>query len=186
MSSSQLNGREIVLGVCGGIAAYKIAMLTSRLVQADAGVSVVMTESAGEFIGEATLAALTGRPVSRQMFDSASHPLGAHIELADRGELLCIAPATANFLAKAATGMADDLLSTLYLAFDGRVLIAPAMNATMWAQPAVRRNAQQLRDDGVWFVDPEEGWQSCRRQGAGRMAEPETILAAIEERLTST
>ena len=180
MSDSQLSGREIVLGVCGGIAAYKIAILTSRLVQAGAGVSVVMTQSARQFIGPATFAALTGRPVADEVFDPPTHPLGPHIELAERGELLCIAPATANFLAKAANGLADDLLSTLYLAFDGPVVIAPAMNAAMWDKPAVERNVQQLREDGITFIDPEEGWQSCRREGAGRMAEPETILASLQ------
>lgn len=184
MTTSQLQGREIVLGVCGGIAAYKAAALTSKLVQAGVGVSVVMTESAREFIGPATFAALTGRPVSGDTFDAKVHPLGPHIELAERGEILCITPATANFMAKAASGLADDLLSTLYLAFDGPVLVAPAMNAAMWAKPAVQRNVQQLRNDGVHFVDPEEGWQSCRRQGAGRMAEPETILASIEREFT--
>ena len=184
MPNSQLQGREIVLGVCGGIAAYKIAALTSKLVQHGAGVSVVMTNSAREFVGPATFAALTGRAVASDTFDSAEHPLGPHIELAERGEMLCIAPATANFLAKAANGLADDLLSTLYLAFDGPVLVAPAMNSTMWDKPAVHRNVQQLRDDGIRFVDPEEGWQSCRRQGAGRMAEPETILASIQTLLT--
>lgn len=178
-----MTDREIVLGVCGGIAAYKVAMLTSRLVQADASVSVVMTHTAERFVGRATFAALTGKPVAVETIEPTANPLGAHIELAERGQLLCIAPATANFLAKAAGGVADDLLSTLYLAFDGPVLIAPAMNATMWAQPAVQRNAAQLREDGVILIDPEEGWQSCRRQGAGRMAEPETILAVIEKHL---
>ena len=180
-----MKDREVVLGVCGGIAAYKAAMLTSRLVQAGSGVSVVMTSSAAEFVGAATFAALTGRQVHSAAIDPASSPLGGHIELAERGDLLCIAPATANFLAKAATGLADDLLSTLYLAFEGPVLIAPAMNAAMWQQPAVQRNVAQLREDGAMFVDPEEGWQSCRRTGAGRMAEPDTILEAIVQTLNS-
>ena len=178
-----MNDREVVLGVCGGIAAYKIAMLTSRLVQDGAGVTVAMTASAEKFIGRATFAALTGRAVAIDMIDPARHPLGPHIDLAEQGELLCIAPATANFLAKAATGIANDLLTTLYLAFEGPVLVAPAMNSQMWAQPAVQRNVQQLRDDGVLIIDPDNGWQSCRRQGAGRMAEPETIRAAIEATL---
>ena len=181
MPQLPFEGREVVMGVCGGVSAYKVAMLTSRLVQAGAGVSVVMTKSASEFVGVATFAALTGRPVAREVFETEASPLGGHIELAERGDLLCIAPATANFLAKAASGLADDLLSTLYLAFDGPVLVAPAMNSAMWAKAAVQRNVQQLRIDGVHFVDPEEGWQSCRRQGAGRMAEPVTILTRLEE-----
>lgn len=172
-------GREIILGVSGGIAAYKTAQLVSQLVQAGAGVSVVMTATAREFIGPATFTALTGRPVLEHTFDPR-FPLGSHIELAERGELLCIAPATANVLAKAATGMADDLLSTLLLAFTGPVLLAPAMNCEMWEKPAVQRNVTRLREDGLHFVDPEEGWLSCRRRGVGRMSAPETILAAID------
>jgi phosphopantothenoylcysteine decarboxylase len=173
-----MTGREIVVGCSGGIAAYKTAYLVSQLVQAGAGVTVVMTPTAREFIGPATFTALTGRPVLDRTFDP-QYPLGAHIELAQRGEVLCIAPATANVLAKAATGQADDLLSTLLLTFTGPVLMAPAMNCEMWEKPAVQRNVQQLRHDGIHFVDPEEGWLSCRRRGVGRMAAPETIFAAI-------
>jgi phosphopantothenoylcysteine decarboxylase/phosphopantothenate--cysteine ligase len=139
-----------------------------------------MTKAATRFVGPATFAALSGRPVAIRGIGDAHHPLGAHIELANRGELLCIAPATANFLAKAALGLADDLLSTLYLAFDGPALVAPAMNSEMWVKAAVQRNVATLRGDGVSIVDPDDGWQSCRRSGPGRMAAPETILAAIE------
>lgn len=178
-----MNGREIVIGVSGGIAAYKTAALVSQLVQQGAGVSVVMTAAAQHFIGPATFAALTGRPVNIDSFDNNQFPLGPHIELANRGELLCVAPATANFLAKAAGGLADDLLSTLYLSFTGTVIVAPAMNCEMWDKPAVQRNVSQLREDGVVFVDPEEGWLSCRTEGKGRMAAPETILAAIRQQL---
>lgn len=178
-----MNGRELVVGVTGGIAAYKTAMLVSRLVQAGAKVTVVMTAAAEHFVGAATFAALTGRPVARQVFDEAAFPLGAHIELATRGELLVVAPATADFLAQAAHGLAPDLLSTLYLCFTGPVLLAPAMNCEMWEQAAVQRNVAQLRADGVQFVDPAEGWLSCRRRGVGRMAEPETILARIADLL---
>jgi phosphopantothenoylcysteine decarboxylase len=178
-----MNGREVVLGVCGGIAAYKTAMLASKLVQRGAGVTVVMTASAEKFIGRATFAALTGRPVVTDAIDPEHSPLGPHIDLAERGEVLCIAPATANFLASAAHGAAGDALTTLYLAFTGPVLVAPAMNAAMWEKAAVQRNVQQLRDDGVTIIGPGEGWQSCRRSGAGRMSEPEEILAAIEQAL---
>lgn len=176
-----MQGREIVVGVSGGIAAYKTAMLVSQLVQAGAGVSVVLTASAEQFVGSATFAALTGRRVARAMFGDAEHPLGAHIELAERGEVLCVAPATANFLSKAAHGLADDLLSTLYLAFPGPVVVAPAMNTAMWEKPAVVRNVRQLAADGVQMVEPEEGWLSCRRRGAGRMAEVARIQAALAE-----
>ena len=176
-----MKGREIVVGVTGGIAAYKTAALVSKLVQGGAGVSVVMTASAEAFIGAATFAALTGRPVARGLFDDPQHPLGAHIELAEKKDLLVVAPASANFLAKAAQGTADDLLSTLYLAFTAPVLLAPAMNTAMWEKAAVQRNVAQLRADGVHFVQPGSGWLSCRQMGAGRMAEPEAILAAIEK-----
>lgn len=178
-----MTNREIVVGVSGGIASYKTAALVSQLVQADFGVSVAMTQAAERFVGQATFAALSGRPVATRLFDDAVHPLGAHIALADRAQLLCVAPATANFMAKAANGLADDLLSTLYLAFSGKVIIAPAMNCEMWEKPAVQRNLAQLRDDGVTIVDPEEGWLSCRKKGIGRMADPETIAAAIQSQL---
>ena len=170
--------QEIVVGVTGGIAAYKVASLVSELVQSDFGVTVVLTESAQEFIGPATFRALTGRSVCTDIFDPR-YPLGAHIELARQAELVCIAPTSADFLAKAAHGMANDLLSTLLLSFRGPVLMAPAMNAEMWEKRAVERNVQQLRDDGVHFVDPQEGWLSCREKGVGRMAEPADIKAAI-------
>jgi len=172
--------RRLVVGVTGGIAAYKTAALVSRLVQGGAEVRVVMTRSAGRFIGPATFEALTGRPVLRRMFGDPDHPLGPHIDLAD-ADLLCVAPATANFLAKAAHGLADDLLSTVYLAFKGRVLMAPAMNDRMWAHPAVERNVAQLRGDGVQLIGPDAGWLSCRTSGPGRMADPDQILAAIEQ-----
>lgn len=180
---SDLTGREIVIGVTGGIAAYKTAALTSALVQAGAGVSVVMTEAAGQFIGAATFEALTGRRVAAGLFRDSDHPLGPHITVGRAAHLLCIAPATADFLAKAAHGLADDLLSTLLLAFSGPVLLAPAMNVEMWSKPAVQRNIQQLIADGYEMVGPEEGWLSCRDKGAGRMSSPEALLAAIRERL---
>ncbi len=178
-----MTGREILVGVSGGIASYKTAALVSQLVQAGHGVSVVMTKAAQQFVGPATFAALTGRAVASEIFDEAAHPLGAHITLAERAELFCIAPATANFMAKAASGLADDLLSTLYLAFSRKIIIAPAMNCDMWEKPAVQRNLKQLREDGIGVVDPEEGWLSCRKLGVGRMAAPETIVAAIQKAL---
>jgi phosphopantothenoylcysteine decarboxylase/phosphopantothenate--cysteine ligase len=174
--------REIVVGVAGGIAAYKTAALVSQLVQSQASVSVVMTRAATKFIGPAAFEALTGRPVLRHVFDEPGHPLGAHIDLAS-ASLLCIAPCTANVLAKAAHGMADDLLSTLVLSFTGPILLAPAMNTQMWQKPAVQRNVTRLRDDGFLFVDPEAGWLSCRQQGVGRMADPACIFEAIQANL---
>ncbi len=178
-----MNDRELLIGVTGGIAAFKTAALVSGLVQGGARVSVVMTRSAGQFIGRATFAALTGRAVATDLFDDSRHPLGVHIELATRAELFCIAPATADFLSKTASGTADDLLSTLYLSFTGPVLMAPAMNHQMWDKPAVQRNVATLSGDGVSIIAPQAGWLSCRQQGTGRMASPETIAAAIEEAL---
>jgi phosphopantothenoylcysteine decarboxylase len=176
---------ELIIGVSGGIAAYKTAALVSSLVQQGYGVSVVMTRSARKFIGPATFRALTGRPVVSDGFDH-HYPLGAHIELADRAELMCIAPASADILAKAACGLADDLLSTLLLSFTGPIVFAPAMNSAMWEKPSVQRNIKTLRADGFHFIDPQEGWQSCRRSGMGRMAEPADIQTAIERLLSAS
>ena len=171
--------REILIGVTGGIAAYKTAALVSELVQSGVGVTVVMTRCAQKFVGAATFRALTGRRVATRSFETDDHPLGPHIELARQAELLCIAPATANFLAKAAHGMADDLLSTMLLSFTGPVVLAPAMNKEMWAKPAVQRNVDQMRADGYHLIGPADGWQSCRERGVGRMAEPAEIAAVI-------
>jgi phosphopantothenoylcysteine decarboxylase/phosphopantothenate--cysteine ligase len=169
-------GREVLIGVTGGIAAYKTAGLVSQLVQAGAGVTVVMTACATKLIGPKTFEALTGRPVGLDTFGPGAHP---HIEVARRAEILCVAPATANLLAKAACGLADDLLSTVLLSFAGPMILAPAMNAEMWRKPAVQRNVAQLAADGWTIIDPEEGYLSCGTVGPGRMASPEKIFAAI-------
>lgn len=174
---------EIMIGVCGGVAAYKTAYLVSRLAQKGFGVTVVMTESARHFIGPATFSALSGREVLTDGFDLDGHPLGPHIELARRAELFCVAPATANLLAKAAHGQADDLLSTLLLSFTGPVLLAPAMNSEMWDKRVVQRNVEAVQADGMHIIQPGSGWLSCRDQGAGRMAEPDQIAEAIRETL---
>ncbi|MCC6494214.1 MAG: phosphopantothenoylcysteine decarboxylase [Pirellulales bacterium] len=171
--------REILIGVTGGIAAFKTAALVSELVQSGLGVTVVMTPCARKFVGPATFRALTGRPVATRAFERDAHPLGPHIELARQAEVLCVAPATANFLAKAAHGIADDLLSTMLLSFTGPIILAPAMNREMWTKAAVQRNVSQLREDGFHLVGPADGWQSCRERGAGRMSEPAEIAAAI-------
>jgi len=173
-----MKGRELLVGVTGGIAAYKTAYLVSRLVQEGAGVGVVMTTSATRLVGPKTFEALTGRPVGLDTFGPGPHP---HITPVEKAELFCVAPATANFLAKAALGLANDLLSTMLLAFEGPVLVAPAMNCHMWEKPAVRRNVEQLRRDGMKILDPEEGYLSCGETGPGRMASPEKIFAAIKE-----
>lgn len=179
-----LQNREIVIGVSGGIAAYKAAVLTSQLVQAGARVTAVLTRNARRFIGAATFAALTGRPVTSHSFDPA-YPLGAHIELAAKADLVVVAPATADLLAKAAHGLADDLLTTLLVCVECPVLYAPAMNAAMWAKPAVQRNVSALVVDGGMIVPPGTGWLSCRQSGAGRMAEPAEIVSAVTAALTA-
>ncbi|MDG2387881.1 MAG: flavoprotein [Planctomycetaceae bacterium] len=178
-----MQDRQIVLGVSGGIAAYKAADLASKLTQAGAVVSVVMTESAQEFVGPVTFEALTNRPVNDDLFTPAEHYQGEHIGLARLGELLVIAPATANCIAKLAHGMADDLLSTLALAFTGTIVVCPAMNTEMWSKPAVQRNLEQIKADGILIVEPGEGWLSCGTIGAGRMAEPAEILLTVEREL---
>ncbi|MEN9667485.1 MAG: hypothetical protein RLZZ326_3848 [Planctomycetota bacterium] len=179
VAEGNLVGREIVVGVSAGIAAYKAAALTSLLVQDGAGVTAVLTRNARKFIGTATFAALTGRPVAMRGFDQSAHPLGAHIELAARADCVVVAPASADFLAKAAHGMADDLLTTLLLCAECPVIFAPAMNAAMWKHPAVQRNVEHVAADGARIVPPGSGWLSCRQSGIGRMAEPAEIAAVI-------
>lgn len=179
-----MSSRRIVVAIGGGIAAYKVATLVSRLVQAEHRVDVVLSRGAAHFVGEATFAALCGRAPTLDSYDPR-FPLGPHIELADQADLLVVAPATARILASCALGLADDLLSTLYLACQCPVLMAPAMSAPMWEQPSVQRNVATLRSDGVGLIGPTSGWLSCRKQGMGRMAEPEDILAAISDKLAS-
>ncbi len=178
-----MKDRSILVGVTGGIAAYKTAALVSRLAQAGAQVQVVMTRAATHFVGPATFAALTGKMVATDVVDPHHCPLGWHVTLAQQTDLLCVAPATANFLAKAALGLADDLLTTTFLAFDGPTLVAPAMNPDMWSKPAVQRNVRQVKQDGAIIIGPEEGWVSCRRSGVGRMVDPEKIFQEIQLQL---
>lgn len=182
--SSNLTNREILLGVSGGVAAYKAADLCSRLVQLGAKLTVIMTESAHQFIGATTFEALTGRPVYSHAFRAQEHFQGEHIGLARRAEIVVIAPATAQTIARLAHGMADDLLSTTVLVATVPVIVAPAMNCEMWAKPAVQRNVSQLTNDGYYLVGPEDGWLSCGQVGAGRMADPGLIVGRIEQLFT--
>jgi len=174
----------VILGVTGGIAAYKAAGLASTLTQAGVDVHVVMTEHASALVGPPTFQALTGHPVVRALFHLEAPGSGMpHIDLAAEGDLLLVAPATANFLGKLASGIADDALSTAALSFRGPVLVAPAMNSRLWEHPAVQRNAQALKDFGVEFLGPETGHLACEEEGVGRMAEPEAIVARVLELL---
>ncbi|TWT56909.1 Coenzyme A biosynthesis bifunctional protein CoaBC [Thalassoglobus neptunius] len=177
---SSLQDREILVGVSGGIAAYKVADLVSQSVQAGARVTVVMTESSLKFIGKTTFEALTGRPVYTELFSPQEHFIGEHIGLARRAELFLIAPATANAIARIAHGFADDQLTTLSLAVTCPVYVAPAMNNEMWSKPAVQRNIQQLQDDGIRIIGPDAGWLSCQSVGPGRMAAPSAIREELE------
>lgn len=179
-TDSPLAGREVLLGVSGGIAAYKAADLTSKLVQAGARVTAVLTEAATRFIGKTTFEALTGRPVYVGMFEPREHHLGEHIGLARRAELYVIAPATADVLANLANGHAPDLLTTLALAATCPILIAPSMNSEMWAKAAVQRNVSRLREDGLHLAQPGSGWLSCGTVGAGRMTDPAELLEQIK------
>lgn len=174
-------GREILIGVTGGIAAYKVADLTSKLVQTGAGVSVMMTEAAERFVGHTTFEALTSRPVHRKLFAPQEHFQGEHIGLPRRAEVLVIAPATADMLGKLAHGFADDLISTAALVATCPILVAPAMNCEMWAKPAVQRNVATLRADGLHIIEPGSGWLSCGQVGAGRMAEAAEIFESIRQ-----
>lgn len=164
-------GKRFVLGVTGGVAAYKTAELARLLVRAGAEVDVVLTAAGSRFVGAVTFQALTGRPVWQSLWDERMDNGMAHIDLTRGAAALLVAPATADFLAKASHGFADDLLTTLCLARDCPLLVAPAMNRQMWESPATQRNVAQLRADGVSVLGPAEGEQACGETGAGRMFE---------------
>jgi phosphopantothenoylcysteine decarboxylase/phosphopantothenate--cysteine ligase len=179
---------RIVLGVTGGIAAYKAAEIARALIQNGHEVQAVLTNAAEEFIRPLTFASLTGRKVITDLFSSASPEATLsssieHIGVAQETDLLLVAPATANILGKFALGLADDFLSTLYLAFRGPVVLAPAMNTGMWEHPAVRANVETLRGRGHAIVDPEDGFLACGTYGPGRLAELDKIVEAVEQAL---
>ena len=172
-----LAGRRLVLGVSGGIAAYKSAHLLRLLRQAGAEVDVVLTEAGARFIGAATLQALSGHPVWQDVWDARMANGMAHIELSRHADAILIAPASADVLARLAHGLANDLLTTLCLARTCPLIVAPAMNRQMWEHPATVRNVATLREDGVHFFGPAEGEQACGEHGPGRMEEAETLFA---------
>ena len=172
-------GRHIIVGVTGGIAAYKSAELVRRLCRAGAEVRVVMTVAATEFITPLTMQALSGNPVHTNLLDPNAEAAMGHIELARWAEAVLVAPASANFLARAAHGLADDLLTTLCLATEAPLFVAPAMNRVMWAHPATRSSCEVLQQRGVTFLGPAEGEQACGEIGAGRMLEAEELMLAL-------
>lgn len=182
MEFQTLSRRRILLGISGGIAAYKAAELVRLLRQAEAEVQVVMTEAATRFITPLTLQALSGRPVRTGLFDSQAEAAMGHIELARWAEQVVIAPASADFLARLKAGMADDLLTTLCLATEAPIAVAPAMNRVMWQHPATRENIAVLRQRGVEIWGPASGGQACGEEGPGRMLEPAEILARLGAR----
>ncbi len=174
-----LDGKRILLVVAGGIAAYKTLELIRRLRERGAGVRAVLTRAGAEFVTPLSLAALTGDKVYGELFDLTDEAEMGHIQLSRDADLLVVAPATADIMAKLASGRADDLASTALLATDKPVLMAPAMNVRMWEHPATRDNHATLRRRGTLFVGPNQGDMACGEYGFGRMAEPEEILAAI-------
>jgi phosphopantothenoylcysteine decarboxylase/phosphopantothenate--cysteine ligase len=177
-ADGRLAGRQIVLAVTGGIAAYKSCELVRRLRDHGATVRVVMTRSATRFVSPTTFAALSGQRVISDMFADRFPEEIAHVRWAESAELFCVAPATADFLAKMAHGVADDFPSTLHLAVTCPVVVAPAMEDDMYRHSAVQRNLSRLRQDGVETVGPDSGWLASGRRGPGRMSEPGTIVAA--------
>lgn len=174
-----LAGRKIVLGVTGGVAAYKAAELTRLLGKEGADVHVVLSEGGARFVSPVTFQALSGNTVWSDLWDPRMANNMAHIDLTRDADLVLVAPATADFMARLATGMANDLLTTLCLARDLPLLIAPAMNRQMWESPPTRRNAAQLNDDGVTLLGPAAGEQACGEVGLGRMLEPEELLEDV-------
>jgi phosphopantothenoylcysteine decarboxylase/phosphopantothenate--cysteine ligase len=180
-----MQGRRILLGVTGGIAAYKAAELVRRLRERQADVQVVMTESAREFVGPTTFQALSGRPVRLDLWDAAAEAAMGHIELARWSDAVLIAPASADFLARLAAGLAGDLLSTICLATEAPIAIAPAMNRIMWSNAATVTNVEKLRARGIRVFGPAEGDQACGEVGAGRLLEPAELLERLEHMLAA-
>jgi phosphopantothenoylcysteine decarboxylase/phosphopantothenate--cysteine ligase len=175
----ELQGKRIVLGVTGGIAAYKAAELVRLLGKQGADVQVAMTEGATHFVTATTFQALSGKSVYLDQWDTRMPNAMAHIDLSRQADLILVAPASADFLARIAHGMANDLLATMVLARNCPLLVAPAMNRQMWENPATQRNVAQLQTDGVHILGPASGDQACGEVGAGRMLEPEEILEEV-------
>jgi phosphopantothenoylcysteine decarboxylase/phosphopantothenate--cysteine ligase len=171
--------KRIVLGITGGVAAYKAAELARLLIKDGLDVQVVMTTAATHFVGPATFQAITGHPVFADLWDERIDNGMAHIDLSRDADAILVAPASADFLAKLVQGRADDLLSTLCLARDCPLLVAPAMNRQMWEHPATRRNIGQLAEDGVTILGPDQGQQACGETGFGRLLEPEELVEAL-------
>lgn len=184
-SQPRLKGREIIVGVCGGIAAYKVADVVSKLVQLGAGVTVVMTREAQKFVTPLTFQALSARPVRTDTFDLTDSSDPQHIALTERADLMLIAPATGNLIAKVAHGLCDDQVSLMISAAACPVVFAPAMNNRMWDHPVTRENVAKLQAIGYRFIGPESGFLACRNVGIGRLSESATIVEAVTHMLTA-
>jgi phosphopantothenoylcysteine decarboxylase/phosphopantothenate--cysteine ligase len=182
-SPLDLAGYELTVGVSGGIAAYKICTVVSRLVQRGCGVTVAMTDSATHFVTPLTFQTLTARPVFTSLWQTAPDTDQPHLRLTETADLLLVAPATADLIGKFASGIADDLVTTMMIGRDCPALLAPAMNTRMWQNPIVQRNIAALRELDYTFIEPAEGWLACRTIGQGRMAEPELIIQIVEQQL---
>lgn len=177
---ADISKKRLLLGLTGGIAAYKAAELTRLLMQAEVEVQVVMTQAACQFIAPATLQALSGKPVFSDLWDGRIANNMAHIDLSRNVDVILVAPASADFISKLAHGLADDLLSTLCLARECPLLVAPAMNRQMWENPATQRNISQLQRDGITLLGPASGDQACGETGMGRMLEAQELMDAVE------
>jgi phosphopantothenoylcysteine decarboxylase/phosphopantothenate--cysteine ligase len=179
-----LKGKEVIVGVCGSIACYKVADVVSKLVQHGAGVTVVMTPAATKFVTPMTFQALTNRPVRVDQFD-LSHPEDTqHISLTEKADLMLVAPATNTTIAKIAHGLCDDIVSLMVCAAACPVVFAPAMNTRMWDNPIAQENFAKLASLGYRFIGPEAGFLACRNVGVGRLSEPATIVAEVVKMLT--
>jgi len=179
ITEDPIRGRKIVLGVTGSIAAFKAAYLTRLLVKAGADVSVVVTKSGLRFVTSHTFAGLTGKPVWTNLFDDSSRAVAPHLECAGDAAMVVVAPATANFIAKMAAGLGDDLLSCVCLAATCPIAVVPAMHHQMWANPLVQANTRRLESHGYTIIGPVEGELAGRDKGPGRMVEPEEILRVV-------
>ncbi len=179
-----LQSREVIVAVCGGIAAYKVADVVSKLVQLGAGVTVCMTGGAQKFVTPLTFEALSGRRVHTDTFDLVDSADPQHIALTERADLMLVAPATNNIIAKVAHGLCDDLVSLMVCAAACPVVFAPAMNNRMWDHPIAQENFAKLANLGYRFIGPESGWLACRNVGTGRLSEPQKIVDEITKMLT--
>ncbi len=179
-----LKGKEVIVAVCGGIAVYKVCDIVSKLVQAGAGVTVVMTPDAARFVTPLTFEALSGRAVRTNTFDLSAANDPQHISLTEKADLMLVAPATNTTLAKVAAGLCDDLVSLMVCAAACPVVFCPAMNHRMWDHPICQDNVAKLSQLGYTFIGPEQGWLACRNVGPGRLTEPAKIIARVKEMLT--